>query len=108
MNRITIASGVLIALISPVSILLAGHFAGTALIPAGFGAVLILCGVLAANPARRKHAMHAAALIGLLGALGGLGMSIPKLLKGVPLERPVAVYSQLAEKRYSARRIDGR
>lgn len=43
----------------------------TALIPAGFGAALILCGALAFNAKYRKHAMHLAAVIGLLGALGG-------------------------------------
>ncbi len=43
----------------------------TALIPAGFGAALILCGVLAFRANLRKHAMHLAAMIGLLGAVGG-------------------------------------
>ena len=40
----------------------------TALIPAAFGAVLMLLGHLAAsNEAMRKHLMHAAVLVGLLG-----------------------------------------
>ena len=47
----------------------------TALIPAGFGAILLLLGFGAlARPGARKHFMHAAAAVGLLGALGGLGM----------------------------------
>ena len=43
----------------------------TALIPAFFGAALILCGGLAFQAQFRKHVMHAAAMIGLLGAVGG-------------------------------------
>jgi hypothetical protein len=47
----------------------------TALIPAGFGALLLLLGFGALiRPAARKHFMHAAAAVGLLGALGGFGM----------------------------------
>ena len=43
----------------------------TALIPAFFGAVLVLCGVLAFKDSLRKHVMHLAAMVGLVGALGG-------------------------------------
>ncbi|MFM8272834.1 MAG: hypothetical protein ACKODX_10935 [Gemmata sp.] len=43
----------------------------TALIPAFFGAALVICGSLAFNDKLRKHVMHLAAMIGLLGALGG-------------------------------------
>jgi hypothetical protein len=41
----------------------------TALIPAIVGGILGLCGLLAFNPAMRKHAMHAASAIGLVGFL---------------------------------------
>ncbi|HEX3150317.1 MAG TPA: hypothetical protein VHR66_19730 [Gemmataceae bacterium] len=45
----------------------------TALIPAGFGAVLLLCGVIVeVKPTARKHVMHLAAMVGLLGAIGGI------------------------------------
>jgi uncharacterized membrane protein (UPF0136 family) len=45
----------------------------TALIPAGFGAVLLLCGLIVAfAPNTRKHVMHVAAVVGLLGAVGGV------------------------------------
>ncbi|MEZ6143258.1 MAG: hypothetical protein R3B84_22050 [Zavarzinella sp.] len=44
----------------------------TALIPAGIGGVLILCGLIVlAAPKLRKHVMHLAALVGLIGAAGG-------------------------------------
>jgi hypothetical protein len=53
---------------------------GTALIPAGFGAVLLLLGLFTAmKPALRKHLMHAAAAVGTIGLLGSLVM----FLKGV-------------------------
>jgi hypothetical protein len=96
MAKTAIIFGILIALISPVSMVAAGHFTGTAMIPAGFGIALILLGVLALKPGLRMHAMHGAALVGVIGALGGLGMSVPKLLRSAPLERPLAVYAQLA------------
>lgn len=45
----------------------------TALIPAGFGAVLLLCGLIVHfKPAARKHLMHLAAVVALLGAVGGV------------------------------------
>jgi hypothetical protein len=45
----------------------------TSLIPAYFGAVLVLCGLIViVKPGARKHAMHLAALTGLLGAAGGI------------------------------------
>ena len=45
----------------------------TALIPAYFGAAMLVAGLAAlAKPAAVKHAMHAAALVGVLGLLGGL------------------------------------
>ena len=45
----------------------------TALIPAGFGAVLLLCGIIVEfAPKARKHVMHLAAMVGLLGAIGGV------------------------------------
>jgi hypothetical protein len=67
-DKVAITIGVLLILLG------LGGFAGsethapTALIPAYIGAVLALLGVVvAAKPAARKHAMHAAAAISLLG-----------------------------------------
>ncbi|MCH2183876.1 MAG: hypothetical protein MK108_17915 [Mariniblastus sp.] len=55
---------------------------GTALIPAGVGAVILLCGLFTAwKPKIGKHLMHVSALIGLLGvlaAVGRLGMTLFK------------------------------
>ncbi len=44
----------------------------TALIPAAFGGLLILCAVgVILKPDLRKHIMHLAAVIGVLGLVGG-------------------------------------
>ena len=45
----------------------------TALIPAGFGVGLLICGVLALKESLLKHAMHGGAMIGLLGLIAGAG-----------------------------------
>ena len=64
----------------------------TALIPMWFGLPILICGLLAQNPARR--AMAIAVTIGALGFLG----SLVQFLKGVNGEamttRPIAVESQ--------------
>ena len=59
----------------------------TALIPAFFGGLLALCGVIAFKESARKHAMHAAAMVGLLGMVAGAGrgaMGIGKFMSGDP------------------------
>jgi hypothetical protein len=66
----------------------------TALIPAIFGAILVICALIARNEALRKHAMHAAVAIGLVGAIAALARGIPAAMSG-DVSRP-AVLSQLA------------
>lgn len=59
----------------------------TALIPAAFGIPLLLCGILALDERKLKHAMHIAAMFGLLGALAGGGrgmMGLGKFFSGDP------------------------
>jgi hypothetical protein len=69
----------------------------TALIPCSFGAVFIICGLLALKDSFLKHAMHAAAGIGLVGLLAGAGMGLPKLprLLAGEAENPGATRLQL-------------
>ena len=44
----------------------------TALIPAAFGGLLVLCAIgVIVKPDLRKHIMHLAAVIGILGLVGG-------------------------------------
>lgn len=68
----------------------------TALIPAGFGVLLEVAGVVVlVRPGWRKHVMHGAAgvaLLGLLGTVRALG-KLPAALAG-EAERAAAVYSQ--------------
>jgi hypothetical protein len=80
---------------------LAGYFGTgmismTALIPAAFGIVFCLLGLIARDPDKRKHAMHAAAALGVIAFLGsGRGLTkIWPLLAGEPVERPSAVIAQ--------------
>lgn len=42
----------------------------TAMIPAGLGLVMLLCGLAAMKPAAMKIAMHVAVVVALLGAAG--------------------------------------
>jgi hypothetical protein len=67
--------------------------APTALIPAAFGVVFVLLGLLARKDRLRMHAMHLAALLGLLGFLGGGVMVGLALAHGVP--RPLAFTMQI-------------
>ncbi len=66
----------------------------TALIPAIFGALLVVCGALAKKPDLRKHAMHAAAMVGIIGIIGALTRVIPALAAGKSMG--LAMGSQIA------------
>lgn len=53
------------------------------IIPAAFGTLLILCGLIGAKfPGANKHVMHVAALVALIGTAGGLGMAGKGLAAG--------------------------
>ena len=100
MAKVTIGIGFALILLG-----LYGYFAvpvidrsPTALIPTLFGALLAICGVLALDPAKRKHAMHAAAVVGVVGIIAPLGRIIPLAMKGTPPRGLSAfcLYSMLA------------
>ncbi|MEA2708467.1 MAG: hypothetical protein QOF78_1068 [Phycisphaerales bacterium] len=58
------------------------HQSPTALIPAGFGALLLLLGFGAlVKPGMRKHFMHVAVALGLLGFLASFPMGVMGLVK---------------------------
>jgi hypothetical protein len=63
-----------------------GKVSPTALIPAFFGGVLVLLGLLAYSDKLRKHVMHLAAVVGLLGFVGGFMPLIRQQSKGLPLD----------------------
>jgi len=69
----------------------------TALIPAYFGIVLLVLGLLGQKENLRKHVMHAALLVVLL-ALFGTARSLLKLPSAFDgtAERPFAIYAQAA------------
>jgi lysylphosphatidylglycerol synthetase-like protein (DUF2156 family) len=68
----------------------------TALIPAFFGLVLALLGVLGTYPKLRRHMMHVAAALCLLAFLGTVNgvLQMVSVLSGVQIERPRAAFSQ--------------
>lgn len=97
MARVAILFGVLLIILG-----LVGYFSPTtlgdvgekgvsptALIPAGVGAILLLCGLIVEyQPATRKHVMHLAAVVGLLGAVGGV---MPLQRTGIDFSKASAV-----------------
>jgi hypothetical protein len=85
--------GLILIVLGVASYTLTGRASVTALIPAFFGAVLVICALIARNEGARKHAMHAAVAVGLIGALASLGRGIPAAMAGDAM-RP-AVLSQL-------------
>src|SRR5688572_17957518 len=86
--------GIILILLGVASYVLTDRTSVTALIPAFFGAVLLVCALIArANEGARKHAMHAAVAVGLIGALASLARGVPAALAG-DAARP-AVMSQL-------------
>jgi len=87
--------GLILIVLGVASYQLTGRTSLTAMIPAFFGVVLVVCAFVArANEGARKHAMHAAVAVGLVGALAALGRGIPAALSGDPA-RP-AIMAQLA------------
>jgi fucose 4-O-acetylase-like acetyltransferase len=94
-SAITLALGAVLIVLGVGSYVLTGAASPTALIPAAFGVLFVLAGVLARDDRWRMHAMHAAVLIALLGFLGsarGL-LGLGKLLDGTAV-RPAAIVAQ--------------
>lgn len=92
MPIVTIVTGVLLSTMGLLGYLASDSRSLTALIPLAFGSLLELCGVLALNPARKKHAMHGASILALLGMLGS-ARGLPgfvTLLTGGDVALPVA------------------
>lgn len=71
-----------------------GRTSVTALIPAIFGVIFVICAWIARSESMRKHAMHAAVAVGLIGALASLARAVPAVMAG-DATRP-AVLSQIA------------
>jgi len=94
MARTTLIYGAVLVLLGTGSFI--ATKAPTALIPAGFGLILLLLGVMARKESLRGHAMHAAAAVATFGMVATVS-AVPKLvhlLAGTPMERPVAIWTQ--------------
>ena len=95
MASTTIALGVVLIVLGLLGYFLTGAASVTALIPAFFGLVIALLGLVARDESKRKHAMHGAVVVALLGFLGsarGL-MQVGGVFDGTAA-RPAAVVSQ--------------
>lgn len=68
----------------------------TILIPAYFGAVVLIVGLVALKEKFLKHAMHFAAMLGLLGVFASVRgfLQLPTLVSGGEVLRPNAVIMQ--------------
>ena len=96
MTNVAIAVGAALLVLGVGGYVGTGMTSPTALIPAAFGVLLVLLGLMARHPAKRKMAMHIAVLVGLIGFAGsarGLGGAVT-MLSGQPVDRPAAVISQ--------------
>jgi len=78
MAKVTLVFAALLIVLGLVGFLGTGSQHPTALIPAGFGLLLGIFGVLAISPdeKRRKLFMHINVTVGLLGFLGALGEAL--------------------------------
>lgn len=82
MPQITLVLGIALVLLGVAFYIATGMVSVTALIPAIFGIVFAICGLLVmAKPTWRKHVMHLAVLVALLGAVA-VGMRLVGLVTG--------------------------
>ena len=97
MPKITLIFSALYIALGLTAFFLTGAVHKTALIPAYFGIVLLVLGLLGQKENLRKHVMHAALLVALL-ALFGTARSLLKLPSAFDgtAERPFAIYAQAA------------
>ena len=96
MAKLSITYGIIFILMGFISYFGISSESITALIPAFFGAPMLVLGWLGLNEKYLKHTMHGAAVLVLLGFFGTVGGLIKffKMLGGVQPERPAAVTVQ--------------
>ena len=85
--------GLILIVLGVASYVMTGRTSITAMIPAFFGAALVVCALIARQESARKHAMHAAVALGLIGGLMALGRGVPGVMRA---GMTPAVLSQLA------------
>ena len=72
MHRIVVVFGILLIVLALIGYFVLAEPGArniTALIPAGAGIPILVCGLIAAKPGARKHALHVAMVFALLGAI---------------------------------------
>ncbi len=96
MAKITIVLAGALTVLGIVGYMGSGGASITALNPAAFGMLFLILGAVAMNPARRKHAMHGAAMLGLIGGLATISglVKFLRMLGGEEVARPDAVRAQ--------------
>ncbi len=96
MPLITVIYSISLILLGLIGYFATGQTSKTALIPAAFGIVVLIFGILAFKENMRKTAMHIASVLGLLGFLGGI-RGIPSFINLISTgetARPAAAISQ--------------
>ncbi len=100
MHKLTILFGALLILLGVGCFVATGSSAPTALIPASFGLILAVCGILAntEDPKRRMLWMHIAVTVGLLGFLATIPAIFQtiRLSRGAAYARPIAIEEKAA------------
>jgi hypothetical protein len=99
-GRLTVVFGGLLVVIGIVGFVMTGHIHYTALIPALFGLLLIVCGTAAQTPNDKQRMlwMHIAVTVGLLGFLftaKAIFQTI-EVFQGIVLARPAAAEAKAA------------
>lgn len=94
MTQTTRYFGIILIVLGLAGYTMTGRTSITAMIPAFFGAVFLICAMIARrSDAARRHAMHAAVAVGMVGMLAALVRGLPAALRG-GISRP-AVIAQL-------------
>ncbi len=100
MAKLTITFGVVLVLLGIFTYMATGSHAPTSLIPAAFGVLLAIFGLLAntQNTRRRALFMHIAVTLGLIGFLGTVKSIFDyfQLVRGRQFAHPVAVEEKAA------------
>lgn len=100
MAKLTIAFGILLILLAVTGFVATGSTHPTALIPAGFGLLLVLFGALAntTDPKKRMLWMHISVTVALLGFLGTIPAALDsfRLSRGVEFPHPAAIIEKAA------------
>lgn len=93
---LSVAGGGVLVATGVVAYVITDFASVTALIPAVFGVILALAGIVGLRTDRERESVYATAVVAVVGALGST-RGVPdkiSLLRGEPVETPVAAVSQ--------------